>query len=63
MARAMGRTSSSRLKGDPAHFSRERNSAQFRPVSVLGAIGKRQPFGIGSASSSSEYAQLRPQWV
>ena len=40
-------TSTLRLHGDPAHFISDPNSAQFRPVSVVGLTGKRQPLGNG----------------
>ena len=54
MARATANTSRPMFAGDPAHFISPTNKAQFRPASVVGLTGKRQPFGIGSASSSSE---------
>ena len=49
--------------GDPAHFISATNRAQFRPASVVGLSGKRQPLGIGSASSLREYGRLQPQCV
>ena len=46
---------------DPAHLRRDLVSAELRPCSVAGEAGRRHPFGMGSANSSSEYPHVLPQ--